>query len=469
MDRRHFVLSVPAAAAGSRVAAAESVPDVVFDGTAPGGPVRARHGVNGGPLAAGGLLDLSPRWKEAAFPLARLHDAHWPNPDVVDVHAIFPDPTADPTKAESYDFDRTDEYVKAVHDCGAAIVYRLGESIEHQRAKRHAHPPKDFDRWAAVCAGIVRHYTQGWAKGLKLPIKYWEVWNEPDNRPNCWTGTDDEYLRLYVTTAATLRNEFPAIKIGGPGLGNSGDQKGEQYTPTAFLKAFLARCKRDAAPLDFLSWHCYTADPTELVRRARGVRALLDASGFKHAESHLNEWNYLPDGSWSGIKAKESAARERWYARVANEEGAAFVAATLIALQDAPLDAANYFTAEAPGMGLFSQHGTPSKAFGAFLAFQELVGLKRLPGRWPPGVWALAGVGEQARVLLARPGGTGGPVRVALDPAPWKGPTGYEVLAVDAKRDLSRVGGGRVDACEVAVELPAQSVCLVRLWRAGKP
>ena len=265
-----------------------------------------------------------------------------------------------------------------------------------------------------------------------------------------------------------LRKEFPPIKIGGPGLGNPGDLKGDTFTPTAFLTAFLARCKKDAVPLDFLSWHCYTADPTELVRRAKGVRAVLDGAGFKSTESHLNEWNYLPDGSWTGIKAKDAAARERWYGRLASEEGAAFVAASLISLQDAPVDAANYFTAEAPGMGLFSPHGRPARAFGAFLAFKELVGLKRLPGKSPPGVFALAGAGEQVRVLLARPGGTGGPVKVSVNPAPWPGPTGYEVLAIDAKRDLGRVAGGRADSCEVTVALPAHAVCLVRLWRDGK-
>ena len=154
-----------------------------------------------------------------------------------------------------------------------------------------------------------------------------------------------------MTATAVLRKEFPAINIGGPGLGNHGDLKGETFTPVPFLKAFLVRCKKDAAPLDFVSWHCYTADPSELVHRAKGVRAALDGAGYKAAESHLNEWNYLPDGSWTGIKVKDAAARERWYARLANEEGAAFTAASLIALHDAPVNAANYFTAEAPGMG----------------------------------------------------------------------------------------------------------------------
>ena len=467
MDRRTFLASVPGTSLAARCAHPAPGPETIFDSRSPGDPIRALHGINGGPLAAGGLLDLSDRWKEAAFPLARLHDSHWPNPDVVDVHAVFPDPGADPSKPESYDFERTDEYVKAVHDCGAGIVYRLGESIEHQKAKRHARPPKDFDKWAAVCAGIVRHYTRGWAKGFKLPIKYWEIWNEPDNRPNCWTGTDADYLRLYVTTAVALRKEFPAIKIGGPGLGNSGDLKGERFDATAFLKALLARCKKDEAPLDFLSWHCYTADPSELVRRAKGVRALLDGAGFRATESHLNEWNFLPDGDWSGLTAKDATVREKWYARVNSAEGAAFTAAALIALQDAPVDAANYFTAEAPGMGLFSPHGVPSRAFGAFLAFKELPGLKRLPGKPPPGVSALAGVGEQVRVLVARPTGAGGAVKLVVAPTPWKGATQYEVWALTPKQDFAHVGGGQNDGCEVTVDLPAQAVYLVKMWRSN--
>ena len=61
-----------AAALVARARGAEPAPEMVFDGSAPGEPIRALHGVDGGPLAAGGLLDLSPRWKEAAFPLARL-------------------------------------------------------------------------------------------------------------------------------------------------------------------------------------------------------------------------------------------------------------------------------------------------------------------------------------------------------------------------------------------------------------
>jgi len=47
--------------------------------------------------------------------------------------------------------------------------------------KKHNVPPKDFNKWARICVNIIRHYNDGWAGGYHWGIKYWEVWNEPDN------------------------------------------------------------------------------------------------------------------------------------------------------------------------------------------------------------------------------------------------------------------------------------------------
>ena len=44
---------------------------------------RALHGVNNGPLDVGGTVDLSASHRAIGVPLVRLHDTHWPNPDVV--------------------------------------------------------------------------------------------------------------------------------------------------------------------------------------------------------------------------------------------------------------------------------------------------------------------------------------------------------------------------------------------------
>ena len=121
------------------------------------GVLRPLHGVNKGPIAAGGTIDLTARQQELGIPFTRLHDCLWPHPDVVDIHAIFRNPSADPEMASGYDFALTDEYLAAVHRTGAKIVYRLGESIEHMATKRFVHPPEDFNKWAAVGVGIIRH------------------------------------------------------------------------------------------------------------------------------------------------------------------------------------------------------------------------------------------------------------------------------------------------------------------------
>ena len=150
-------------------------------------------------------MDLTAYHRELGIPYTRLHDCHWPNPDVVDFHAVFPNPGADPERADSYDFRRTDDYLQAIVNAGSRIVYRLGESIEHSRRKYYVNPPQDYERWAGICCGIIRHYNEGWAEGFRHDIRHWEIWNEPENRPAMWTGNDEDYFRLYAARPASKK------------------------------------------------------------------------------------------------------------------------------------------------------------------------------------------------------------------------------------------------------------------------
>jgi xylan 1,4-beta-xylosidase len=127
------------------------------------GSFRQLHGANNGPRNWGGLTDLSPFHRELAFPYIRLHDSHWPNPDVVDIDAVFPNFDADPSAADSYTFDRTDNYLQAIIDNGSKIIYRLGHGIEHTVRKYHTKPPLNYAHWAEIAVGIIRRYNDGWA------------------------------------------------------------------------------------------------------------------------------------------------------------------------------------------------------------------------------------------------------------------------------------------------------------------
>lgn len=456
---------------GGTVRAAESV-ELGVDCARVGKPLRALQGVNKGPLAAGGLLDVTEPLRALGIPLTRLHDCHWPNPDVVDMHVVFPDPNADPELPESYDFRLTDEYLAAVRATGSDLVYRLGESIEHTTVKRFVHPPKDPERWARAALGIIRHYNEGWANGFHYHIRYWEIWNEPENRPAMWSGTDADYYRLYHTAARAIKARYPDVKVGGPAVGYSGKFVDGKFQPSDFVSAFLSGCRHEKVPLDFFSWHCYTDDASEPAQRARAVRQLLDAEGFNRTESHLNEWNFLPDGKWDGgARTASPAVRQRFYAEMAGASGAAFLATALLQLQEAPLDAANLFHGEVGGFGLFSEHGVPNRCYDALLAFREMQECPRsvaVQGAVPGQLALAAGLPadkRSLRVLVSNYRLPSGDFRLRVAHLPWNGDAVYQVQRLDTEHALSPISPETSLAADGTLELSlkAPAVALVTL------
>jgi hypothetical protein len=448
------------------------------DFSVPAGAIRPLHGINKGPLAPGGIFDVIKEQKELGIPFTRLHDCGWPNPYVVDHHAVFPNPNADPVLPDSYDFRLTDEYIDAVRQTGAEPIYRLGESIEHTAVKRYVHPPADMEKWAAVCLGIIRHYNEGWANGFHHNIRYWEIWNEPENRPAMWSGTDDDYLRLYRTAALAIKKQFPAVKVGGSALGASGSFVNGEFVPTEFAVGFLAMCRQDKVPLDFFSWHCYTADPAELGVRSRAIRRLLDANGFTATENHLNEWNFLPGNTWQPLsKSGTPAARQRHYEQMAGAPGAAFVVASLLELQDAPVDVCNFYHGELGGFGIFTEQGVPLKAYQALRAFQGLMETPRrveTRGAVAGKLAFAAGLstdGREATMLLSNFADPRSDIVLIWQGAPWTAGVTAEIRIVDATRDFSTVRTESVAAepASLHLTLKAPAVALIRLHPSRSP
>lgn len=417
--------------------------ELFIDFSRTNGLVRPLHGINKGPLAAGGMIDVTAALQRLKPPAIRLHDCHWPNPDVVDIHCVFPDFKADANQASSYDFALTDEYLLAARQTGAQIVYRLGESIEHTSKKRFTHPPRDAAKWAEVCLGIIRHYNEGWADGFHFDIRYWEIWNEPENRPAMWSGTDEDYFHLYRVAGSAIKKRYPELKVGGPAVGASGQFINGEFRATAFVTNFLALCRRESLPLDFFSWHCYTADPSELVKRARAIRGLLDAHGFSKTESHLNEWNFLPSNSWRPLsRSGAPQARQAYYEEMAGAGGATFIATALLELQDAPVDMCNLFHGELGGFGLFNEYGVPQKNYYALRAFRELLDTPRrveTRGALPGQVTLAAGLndaGSEATALISNLAQSGSDYRVRVNKLPWHEGTVVETRLVDATHDF---------------------------------
>jgi hypothetical protein len=424
------------------------------------GTIRHLNDLEGGTLTKRGWIDLSPYFKDLGVEHVRLSDVPWDFDNVHDVNYVFPNFNADPDDTQNYDFAGTDWFLKPLEALGIEVIYRLGYSMEEPLQPRvHDAPPKDFEKWAHVCLNIVKHYNGGWDNGFHKQIKCWEIWNEPDN-PACWTGTAEEYYKLYETTARTIKNYDPSLKVGGPALASRMD----------FLEGFLKYCQEHNVPVDFVSWHRYVSKPYSVLEMSKRVRTLMTQYGFGKAESVLDEWNYFA-GDWDRM-AKDARYAEGLARETKGMAGAAYDAALLTYLQDSSVDIATYYTGTTVFFwGLFDEYGNPEKPFYAFKAFTELL---RAPqrvftaGSDREGFTVIAGLSgdkSQAAVLISN--FANGPRRfsLALKNLPPGGKFTCETYLLDGSHNLEMVKSELLRATSATLSVENFAPPSVRLLR----
>ena len=334
------------------------------------GTIKVMNAVNNGPAVAGSTQKKgnAQAYKDAGFGYARLHDAPiaWKWAHTVDISCVFPDFSADEKDPKSYDFTLTDKLIKEIYDSGTKVFYRLGQSIEHWPKKYGANPPADFKKWARICEHIIRHYNEGWADGFHYNIEYWEIWNEPDidtkkenfhrSKSPMWTGTEEEFFRLYEIAANHLNKCFPHLKIGGPALASN----------LEWADRFLAYMSKKRVELDFFSYHRYFGKMEKAIKMTNGVKTLLDKYGYTNAEMIFNEWNYLANWTDEFIHTIEV---------INSYKGGAYAAAVMSYFQDTPVHMMMYYDAR-PGTafnGLFDLYTSqPRHAYYALYSWKKL-------------------------------------------------------------------------------------------------
>ena len=332
--------------------------------------IKPMNGVNNGPVVANANDQTRGNFNEYKalhIPFARTHDANYNSeygaPHTVDISALFPDFDRDPDDPTAYDFTNTDAYLKGIVAAGTQVFFRLGQGIEHTVKQYHIFPPKDYLKWAKICEHVIRHYNEGWANGLHLDIKYWEIWNEPDldvdnwqTKPRTWGGSPEQFFEFYEVAATYLDKAFPDLMIGGPALCWRED----------WADTFLKRLRQKNVDLDFFSWHIYERRISPFVERARNMRALLDRNGFKDVPSILNEWNYNKGWTDEFVYSLEE---------LASMKGAAFTSAVMSACQDEPVDILMYYDFRPSAFnGAFDKITLrPIKGYYAFYAWDKLI------------------------------------------------------------------------------------------------
>ncbi len=145
-------------------------------------------------------------------------------------------------------------------------------------------PPYDYKKWENLIYNLVSHFTERYGEE-EVKSWYFEVWNEPNLTPGFWTGTQEDYFKLYQYAASAVKKLNTAYKVGGPATA------GASWEPE-----MIAFCDKNQVPIDFISTHAYGVDA-----------GFLDEFGGTGTRLSSNEWSVSEDVIQSRKEIAESA------------------------------------------------------------------------------------------------------------------------------------------------------------------
>jgi xylan 1,4-beta-xylosidase len=253
-------------------------------------------------------------------------------------------------------------------------------------------PPKDYDKWYALIHKLIEHLVNRYGQ-TELDSWYFEMWNEPDIF--YWSGTHEEFCKLYDYTEAAIHDVCPSLRFGGPATCGAFTYDGRAAN---FLRDFLKHTKSgknlktDATGtrLDFTTFHTkgggYSFTTSKTLEKTPSVKKMLDQiricgtiikeCGYGDLECILSEAD--PDGWAAGGRFDNPAFDFR-----NTEYYASYVASTYKNIHDLaaelrmdirPLAWAFMFEGERcfEGTRTFSTQGIDKAVMNVFKCFAKL-------------------------------------------------------------------------------------------------
>lgn len=150
------------------------------------------------------------------------------------------------------------------------------------------YPPKDYNKWRELVYQWVKHSIERYGKE-EVKTWLWEVWNEPDIE--YWSGTFEEYCKLYDYAVDGLKKACSECIIGGPHTTSPRSEKAYSY-----LTRFIEHCLRGknyatgstGTPLQYIGFHA-KGSPEFIdghIRMNMGVQLKDIERGFSTVQSY---------------------------------------------------------------------------------------------------------------------------------------------------------------------------------------
>jgi xylan 1,4-beta-xylosidase len=231
---------------------------------------------------------------EAALRLAH----HELGVEAVRAHAILNDDLGTYREVDGspvHDFAGIDRIYRRVLDLGLRPIVELSfmpRDLARDPAKTVfdygaiISPPKDWHRWEGLVAELTAHLVERFGRD---EVRRWafEVWNEA-NLEVFWSGTRDEYLRLYDVSVRAVKSVDAELTVGGPASAAG-----------KWVDELLGHCAATGSPIDFVSTHTYGNAPLDLrpIAARHGFRGL--PQWWTEWGAHATHFNPVHDSPWS--------------------------------------------------------------------------------------------------------------------------------------------------------------------------
>jgi xylan 1,4-beta-xylosidase len=167
--------------------------------------------------------------------------------------------------------------------------------------KGNVTPPKDYQKWDNLIKALVTHWTERYGQA-EVTSWYFEVWNEPNLKGGFFTGTQQDYFKLYQETATAIKRVSSTYRVGGPATAGN-----------AWVPEMLTFCAQQKAPIDFISTHDYgvkqgfldesgnagtvlSRERNQIANDMQHVKKEILSSAMPGLELHYTEWSasYTP-------------------------------------------------------------------------------------------------------------------------------------------------------------------------------
>jgi xylan 1,4-beta-xylosidase len=240
--------------------------------------------------------------------------------------------------------------------------------------KGNVTPPKDYKKWEDFIRNLAQHFTERYGVD-EVKTWYFEVWNEPNLSPGFWSGTQEEYFKLYKYSVQAVKSVNADYKVGGPGTAGA-----------AWESEMIEYCTKNNLPIDFISTHSYgvkqgfldefgqggtvlSKDPMSVSGDVLQSRKEIAASTKKNLELHYTEWSssYTPSDP-----LHDSYHEAAYILEKLKQVGNAANSMSYWVFTDVFEEPGPRYTPFHGGFGLLTIQGIPKSAFYAYSYMNKL-------------------------------------------------------------------------------------------------